>query len=175
LELGLYRGFATGVVESKRVLKPERIVAGKGRMERVKAVLAKLNAVAAIRRFRIRRILRNTSTRGPPEVASNSESPRDVDQLRARLSAITAIKATQSAAAAAEAREAAAARKIENAMPIQSNLVLKKPIVEQPKMVSKKKPEPWDGTRAEKKWVHTYNRNRSRMEDWNSIPIPGMA
>lgn len=181
LEWGLHRGFASGVVESKhpmftqRVLKPERPgdkVEG-GWMEKVKAVLSKLNAAAAIRRFRVRRVLRKISSPTAPASSAQSEGLRNVDQLRAKLSAITALKATQAETAAADAKDAAAAERIENAFPIQSKLVLQKLEQEPMKIIRVKIPEPWDGSK--KQWVRTFNRHRPIREDWNSIPIPGMA
>ena len=182
LELKLYRGFATGVVESKlpaftqSVLKPEMMTTGKRKMEKVKAALENLNPVAAIRRFGIRRVLRKMSSTpvSPSILPTENPIPRNVDQLAVRLSSIVALRKTQSSSAAADAKYAAAAQKIESTMPIQSNVVLEKALKKPAKMVKEEKVEPWDETLTEWKWTHTYNQ-RSRVDDWSDIPIPGMA
>ncbi|CCF49530.1 hypothetical protein NDA11_001576 [Ustilago hordei] len=183
LEWELHRGFATGVVESKppaftqSVLKPEKTTTDKGRMEKVKAALENLNPVAAIRRFRIRRVLRKmSSTPASPSIPpTENPIPRNVDQLRATLSSMTALRSIQSSSAAADAKDAAAAQKIESTLPIQSNVVLEEPLKKPAKMVkNKKKVEPWDEIWIGGKWTSTYNQ-RNRVDDWSDIPIPGMA
>ncbi|KAJ1018611.1 hypothetical protein NDA13_006302 [Ustilago tritici] len=182
LEWELRRGFATGVVESKppaftqSVLKPEMMTTGKGRMEKAKAALENLNPVAAIRRFRIRRVLRKMSSTpvSPSILPTENPIPRNVDQLRVRLSSIAALRSIQSSLAAADAMDAAAAQKIESTMPIQSDVVLEKALKKPAKMVKEEKVEPWDETLTGWKWTRTYNQ-KSREDDWSDIPIPGMA
>lgn len=181
LEWELHRGFATGVVKSKlpaftqSVLKPEKTTTGKGRMEKVKAALENLNPVAAIRRFRIRRVLRKmSSTPASPSISpTENPIPRNVDQLRATLSSMTALHSIQSSTAAADAKDAAAAQKIESTLPIQSNVVLEKSLKKPAKMVKNKKVEPWDEPWTGGRWTRTYQKNR--VDDWSDIPIPGMA
>ena len=208
MEWDLHRGFRDGVAETKgawfmeRVLRPEKFEAVRrgtqdaGYRERIQiglsrimGVLRDLNPVAAIRRWRIRRLLNKLSTQpahpstpppsGIAEASTSNPAPQNMDQLRARLSAITALKSTQLRAARADAHDASAASLIESAPVIQSDVLLDrtqdKKLKEQkasPKMTYKRRPG-WDGARAQRKWVHALNRGPAL--DWTNVPIPGMA
>lgn len=155
---------------------------------RLKRFLKQIDPFAAIRRYRIRRLLsrlsdhHNASSASPSTAAFPSlqnSSPKNVDQLRAQLSAITALKAVQSHTAAADAKDAHAAQKLENAPILQSDLVLDKVELPPKKMMEVKKTSKGlpggDGTRAPRRWVYAFNQQGPPLMDWSNVPIPGMA
>lgn len=176
-EWAIHRGLQAGVAESKgrkftdRILRPvSPPTADNTLLSRVKSVWEQIDPFAAIRRWRIRRLLRKLS----------SPTSSNLDRLRARLSAVTAQKSVMAQTAAAAAEDEEAARRIEDAPVIHSNVVLDKIAMEAEekaqRMAIKKKPRPMSGATAgrfEPQWAKTLN--RGPKVDWSNVPIPGMA
>ena len=205
MEWDLHRGFRDGLYEAeekqftKNVLQPYRFaeveeVAEDVRwteklvymLKRIRAGLRDLNPVAAWRRWKMHRLIEKLSTPPPSSplpplspglspVPSNPP-PWNLPHLRARLSAITTLKSTQSRSAAADAHDASAAARVENAV-IHSDLVLDKLRIEQEaqlqKMQHKKikhRPSETNGYRAPRTWTYTYNRHvTNHVEDWSKL------
>lgn len=207
MEWKLHRGFREGVLETKaddftaRALRPEKLAPIENELSkhatmqervlhlwaRIRAMLRDADPISALRRWRIRGLLKKLST--PPKPSAlpplslhtspqpSVATPWDMDQLRARLSSIIALKSVQSQMAAAEAKDAFATALIEKAPVVQSSIVLHKAPVRKVLLPSKMiyKPLPGaDGTRAERKWIHTYRR-MGPSSDWSDVLIPGVA
>ena len=197
-EWALHRGFRDGVAQTKeklfaeRIMRPEHFVPlqklpndaslverVKYLLDRIRKILKDVDPVSAIRRWRIRRVLRKLSK--PPTTKTSTTEvgngvPLNIDQLRNRLSAITALRSTQSITAAAEAEDVAAAKMIEDAPVIESEVKLDKKLLEEEKVkvVERKKLlEGADGKRGRRRWV--YALHKGGPVDWSNTPIPGMA
>lgn len=173
-EWELHHGFAAGVstakdrkfIDSLLQQTPTWPVKDPSLLARLKAVMVQLDPFSAFRRWRIRRLLNKISTPGS-----------SLDNLRARLSAVTAMKHAQAQAAAAEAKDLEAARRIDHAPAIQSEIKLDKGMkVGVGKKKFEKRPTKMTtggGIGREYGWVKAFNRGPEM--DWTDVPIPGMA
>ncbi|KAJ9475759.1 Myosin heavy chain [Pseudozyma hubeiensis] len=207
IEWKLHRGFIEGVVEANgdlftdQFLRPEKYLPSEKKLSqdadvkdrlrsllvRIRALLKGIDPVAAFRRWKIRRLLKKLSTAptgvltmpSPMErFPASDPAPWNMEQLRARLSSITALRSTQSQTAAAEARDASAADLIDNAPPIRSDVVLKKArfkAMSMPKAAKYMPPPGSDGTKADRKWIKTYRRVGPPPPEWNDATVPGVA
>ncbi|SNX86931.1 uncharacterized protein MEPE_05640 [Melanopsichium pennsylvanicum] len=182
----LYRGIGDGVLKTKSVLFAEQVLQpNKKPIERVaedadyrerlrvlrmriKAALGNFDPIAALRRWKIKRLLGKMSVEtvhsSTPRssfggsVGSRDLSPKNIDELGARLAAIVALKKTQKETAAEEAKDVEAAQLLEKAPVIHSDVMLRNEIKAAPKtltrmMMSKN----WPGAdlmRALPKWGH---------------------